>query len=138
MNSFVITPTNNWLEQQIAGCRERFLVASPYVGSYLPGLVKRLPKDVSQVLLTRTDLRDFAKGASDLEALCDTARLGARVMSLSRLHAKVYVIDNRSALVTSANATPSGMRRNWECGIAIEDQQEVFRLAKLVLAGFVV
>ncbi len=136
MNSFVTTPTHDWLEQQIARCRERFLVASPYVGSYLPGLTMRLREDVRQVLVTRTDLRDFAKGASDIDAVCDIARLGARVMSLPRLHAKVYVIDNRSALVTSANATPSGMRRNWECGVAIEDEQEVLRLAKLLLAGF--
>ncbi len=136
MISFVTTPTHNWLEKQVAGCTERFLVACPYVGNYLSSLAKRLPQNVSRVLVTRTDLRDFAKGSSDIDAVCDVARLGARVMSLPRLHAKVFIIDNRSALVTSANATQSGMRRNWECGIAIEDEQEVVRLTKLLLTGF--
>lgn len=136
MTAFVTTPTCEWLESEIAGCKEKFLVASPYVGSYLPSLAKQLSKKVRQVLVTRTDLRDFAKGASDIDAVCDVARLGMEVKSLPRLHAKVYIIDNRSALVTSANATPSGMRRNWECGIATHDEKEVLRLAKILLCGF--
>ena len=136
MISFVTTPTNVWLEQSLATCRKRFLLACPYVGDYLVNVARRLPKTVSRVLVTRTDLRDFAKGASDLGAVCDNARLGASVLSLPRLHAKVYVIDSCSALVTSANATHIGMRRNWECGIAITDQTEICRLADMVLSGF--
>ena len=91
---------------------------------------------MTRVLVTRTDLRDFAKGASDIDAVCESARLGACVMSLPRLHAKVYIIDNRAALVTSANATHSGMRRNWECGIALTDERESAQLTKLVNEGF--
>jgi hypothetical protein len=136
MISFVTTPTRVWLEQRLAECKERFLVACPYVGGYFANLAKGIPEDVRRVLVTRTDLRDFAKGASDIDAVCETARLGARVLSLPRLHAKVYVIDRCSALVTSANATHSGMRRNWECGVAISDEHEVVRLSKLLLSGF--
>jgi phosphatidylserine/phosphatidylglycerophosphate/cardiolipin synthase-like enzyme len=136
MISLVTTPTHEWLEEQVSGCRKRFVVACPYVGSYFANLSKRLSKDVTRVLVTRTDLRDFAKGASDIEAVCESARLGACVMSLPRLHAKVYIIDNRAALVTSANATYSGMRRNWECGIALTDEREISQLTKLVDKGF--
>jgi hypothetical protein len=89
MISFVTTPTRVWLEKQLAECKERFLVACPYVGDYLANLAKRIPEDVNRVLVTRTDLRDSAKGASDIDAVCETARLGARVLSLPRLHAKV-------------------------------------------------
>lgn len=87
-------------------------------------------------LLTRTDLRDFALGSSDIEALCDFARQGASVLSLAGLHATVYVFDNKAALVTSANATHSGMNRNWECGVAIEARRQVQTIAKLLLGGF--
>lgn len=136
MISIVTTPTDEWLEKHVRECRERFLVASPFVGASLVALTKRVPAKVSRVLLTRTDLRDFAAGASDIGALCDTAQLGTRVLSLARLHAKVYVIDATYALVTSANATHGGMRRNWECGVALRDEATVDLLAGLVQTGF--
>lgn len=136
MIEFVITPTTIWLEQRLDECCERFLVASPYVGDYLVKVGRNLPKDVSRTLVTRTDLRDFAKGASDIDAVCNAAKLGSKVLSLPRLHAKVYIIDKSAALVTSANATHSGMRRNYECGVAIDSEQEVSRLASLLLNGF--
>ena len=136
MDRFITTPTRAWLEARIRQCSARFLFASPYVGTFLGALAKLLPAAVSTTLLTRTDLRDFALGSSDIEALCDFARCGVQVLSLAGLHAKVYVLDDKAALVTSANATYSGMTRNWECGVATEDRREVEELANVLLSGF--
>ena len=47
---------------------------------------------------------------------------------------KVYVFDE-TALVTSANATVSGMHRNLECGLAANDKQVSDRLANSLLKG---
>ena len=96
----------------------------------------RLPLNVHKLILTRTDLRDFASGASDLESLCKLAEGGGDILSCHRLHAKVYVIDEACGLVTSANATFSGMRRNLECGIVVRDLESVRMAANLVLKGF--
>jgi hypothetical protein len=136
VNRFITTPTAAWLDARIRRCSERFLFASPYVGTFLGAVTQMLPPAVSKTLLTRTDLRDFALGSSDIEALCNFARQGARVLSLAGLHSKVYVLDDKAALVTSANATFSGMTRNWECGVAIEDRREIRKLANLLLRGF--
>jgi len=136
MTAFVTTPTHVWLEKQLSQCNEQFLVACPFVGDYLAKATRQLPAKVNRLLVTRTDLRDFATGASDIDAVCETARLGAKVLSLPRLHAKVYVIDRNIALVTSANATHSSMRRNWECGVVIEDDEQVKNLSALLLSGF--
>jgi phosphatidylserine/phosphatidylglycerophosphate/cardiolipin synthase-like enzyme len=136
VSRFVITPTGNWLEKSLAHCSFRFLIASPYVSSYLPAVVARLSPAVATTLLTRTDLRDFALGSSDIDALCDIARRGGKILGLAGLHAKAYVIDDKCALVTSANATHGGMKRNWECGVSIEDPKEIEEVATLVLDGF--
>ena len=39
----------------------------------------------------------------------------------SNLHAKVYIFDDSSAIVTSSNLTPSGMKSNIEYGIELVD-----------------
>ena len=136
MSEFVITPTGRWLEESIHDCKDRFLVSSPYVGSFLPRLTARMRPTVQMRLLTRADLRDFAAGASDIDALCKLARQGAFVQSILGLHAKAYIVDDKRALVTSANATNGGMRRNWECGVAIEDPARIQELAELLASGF--
>ena len=119
----VTTPTFDWLAQKARECRSRVLIASPYVNNGFIQLTDLVPRDVSRTLVTRTDMRDFALGASNLETLCTLARDGVTVRSLSDLHAKIYIFDDTSALVTSANATYSGMYSNWECGLGTSDSK---------------
>lgn len=45
-------------------------------------------------------------------------------------------MDRSVALVTSANATFSGLNRNWECGVVIDDAVEVEKLAQIMNGGF--
>lgn len=133
---FVTSPTYDWLLDATRKCTSRFLVSSPYVGSMLLKLAEGLAPGVQKTLVTKTDLRDFAQGASNVDALCGLASQEMTILSLHRLHAKVYVIDEKQALITSANATDGGMRRNWECGVSVEDPRQVNRIAELVLCGF--
>jgi hypothetical protein len=132
----VTSPTEAWLSENLKACKARLLVSSPYVTGAFAELIGDLPDNIRKILVTRTDLRDFAMGVSDIEAICMLARRGTIVKGLAGLHAKVYVIDATSALVTSANATEAGLRSNWECGIAIKEAEIVNQLARLVLSGF--
>ena len=132
----VTTPTFDWLAEAAASCKTRLLVASPFVNDGIIGLTDRVSRDVPRALVTRADLRNFALGSSNLHSLCALARGGVTVHHLDGLHAKVYVFDDTSALVTSANATVSGMSRNWECGLATSDRGVVAQLADSLLTGF--
>ena len=132
----VTTPTFDWLAERARECRSRLLVGSAYINDAIVGLTNLVPATASRTLVTRTDLRDFALGASNLDTLCNLARDGTTVRSLSNLHAKIYIFDGSSALVTSANATFAGMYRNFECGLATEDEQVVEGLANSLLKGF--
>ena len=132
----VTTPTVEWLAENARRCRARMLIASPYVNSGVLQVAELPPAGVTRHLITRTDLRDFAAGASSLDALCTLAKSGVRVSSLNGLHAKMYIFDDDCALVTSANATNSGMRRNLECGLATRDSAIVAQLSRTLLRGF--
>ena len=111
------------------------LIGSPYVNYGIIDLTNQVPEDIPRTLVTRTDLRDFALGASSLDSLCILAGNGITIKSLSNLHAKMYIFD-RAALVTSANATVSGLHRNLECGLATMDEIVVGQLASSLLKGF--
>lgn len=105
------------------------------MGDELVKFLSRFPTSAKVTLLTRTRLVDFAAGASDIIALTKIAST-ATVLGLDRLHAKIYVFDERQALVTSANATNSGWYRNAECGVGLVDATVARHLAALVHSGF--
>ena len=132
----VTTPTFDWLAENARRCRNRMLIASPFVNSGIIDVAGLPPSGVDTTLITRTDLRDFAIGASSLDALCTLAGRGVGVSSLNGLHAKMYIFDDNCALVTSANATNSGLRRNLECGLATRDSTTIAHLTRTLLRGF--
>lgn len=122
-------PLRAALAEVIHSASEELLIASPYIketearwvcdqlgdtGCPRPCMVRVLTDIRSDSILT---------GSLDLEALeIFRKRHGqAQIVSLPRLHAKVYVADTRRALVTSANLTPSGLDGNFEYGVSLED-----------------
>jgi hypothetical protein len=131
----ITSPTDRWFRDALAGKPRSLSVASPYVGSYLSSIVVRLGSGVRVTLLTRTLLTDFASKASDLEAVAIIAKKAGRILSLSSLHAKVYVLDER-ALITSANATASGMLKNRECGFEVNGKKIAVQLTDAIAKGF--
>jgi DpnI-like restriction endonuclease/phospholipase D-like protein len=132
----VVSPTDSWLKIALDNCSSSLAVSSPYIGKYLCDAVSQLGPKVAVRLLTRTLLGDFASNASDLNALCALAERSGGIFSLSSLHAKVYVVDKKSALITSANATFSGMYRNRECGVEIKNRAVINTLHGLIESGF--
>jgi hypothetical protein len=132
----IVSPTDRWLASALKDCSSSLAVASPYVGVYLEKAVSQLGNNVEFTLLTRTLLSDFARSASDLEAVWALAVRSGGVLSLSSLHAKVYVVDNRRALITSANATFSGMHHNRECGFEIRRRKDIGVLRGFIRSGF--
>lgn len=75
-----------------------------------------------------------------LRFLHDLRDRGARVHRVPRLHAKVVYVEERtpergnskSALITSANLTDSGMRRNRELGVTLRDLDSHAHVEKCV------
>jgi len=132
----VKSPTGDWIASALGQCKERFIACSPYVGSRLRSLIGIAPSHVRKTLVTRLNIRDFALRASSISIIRALADSGVEVYSLANLHAKVYVFDTAAALVTSANATQSGMQDNLELGVALGDPPTVAALADEVLAGF--
>src|SRR5437016_2477627 len=132
----IVSPTDRWLKLALKDCSSSFSISSPYVGNHLNQAVSQLEDKIGVTVLSRTLLMDFASKASDLEALRSLAERAGSILSLSSLHAKVYVIDNKRALITSANATYSGMYRNRECGYQLINRTEIRELRGMLLAGF--
>ncbi|MFH1516056.1 MAG: phospholipase D-like domain-containing protein [bacterium] len=132
----VTTPTEDWLSKSLETCNSHFIVSSPCVGKTLLRLVKLIPEEISVTLVTCINLYSLSMGASNINSLCQLAEMGVKVKSIDNLYARIYIIDDTKALVTSANATSNGLTKNIECGLATTDSECIKELSELVLSGF--
>lgn len=137
-NSFssklVTTPSLQYLLEIVSVAEREIFVVSPWImGCTLNSIVgvTKLGRTISWKVLTRGNHKDFCDGFSDIEAF--KRMIGNSSFDLRanrRLHAKVYVVDRRTALITSANLTEGGMQHNPEVGLAITDPDEISELMK--------
>lgn len=129
----LVLDTKRWLDSRLAYCRTRFYLASPFIGMTAAKLFETAKVD--RMCLTTLRLGGQVNRATDPTALKTMYAMRVKLLQAPELHAKVYLVDN-PALVTSANATWSGLTKNHECGIAVESAQVCDALVALLQSGF--
>lgn len=74
--------------------------------------------------IVRLSGSDFLQGIADYRVYEWLAKK-TRAKALRNLHAKVYIFNQETAIVTSSNLTEGGLQNNEEMGILIEDTEIV-------------
>ena len=116
------------LATTIQNARASVLLAAPFVKYDVAAwLRKQVPAGVALTVLTRIRADAIASAALDITALLHLAETSesARVVALPNLHAKVFVADQSSAIVTSGNLTRAGLDTNIECGVVLRQSRLV-------------
>jgi HKD family nuclease len=106
-------------------------IASPFIKH---GAVEGLLSEASLSLriLTRFNLEHFREGVSDISALRRLVELGAQVRGVQRLHAKLYLFDTDHAVITSANMTEGGLRKNHELAVHLIPSSRLYVAASFL------
>jgi hypothetical protein len=88
---------------------------------------KYLNENIKLKVLTRLDNESMRQKAQDPEALIvfkeNFSNLEIKI--LDDLHAKIYLFDNKKALVTSANLTVPAFNSNIEYGVLLDKPEEI-------------
>lgn len=132
----------NWYDKFLSEVSrtKKLRVISPFVKEQIVRKLQLQFDFKNFELITRFNLRDFASNVSSLDALKFSVEQGASVYGIRELHSKIYLFDNRSAIITSANLTSGGLVNNYECGIYITDTSTIKNLQSyfndlLIVAG---
>jgi hypothetical protein len=104
--------------------KKRVIIVSPFITSigikYLLQVLPETPLNLD--ICSRFDKQTFYQGSSEYSAfsLLNEWNTNWKVSfyQISKLHAKIFIFDDL-CIVTSANLTHSGLRFNYEFGIAI-------------------
>ena len=130
------SPWSTTFDQFAGSIQETAIIAAPYITRQpverLAGVLRSRRKSVRLDVLTNLYADSLIDGSLDIGALawlCEQVP-GTTVRHLRHLHAKAYVADEHTAIVTSANLTNGGLFRNHELGVAITDPEGVKDIAE--------
>jgi len=136
--SLLSSPMRPHLERLISGCSSRLMIASPYIKkSAIQWLAATKPPSLQEIsVLTNLSIESILSRSLEMAALREVfaSFKNVSIMSLQHLHAKIFVADERTALITSANFTTGGLLTNYEYGILIRHQPIVDNIMQDVIA----
>ena len=130
----ITSPWTNVFDEFVRTANSSLLIVSPFITKGpLQSLAEFLaqPKAMQVKILTNLEIDSMLQGATDPSALLDfcSAVPSTEVRHLPGLHAKVYIADDHSAIISSSNLTVGGLYKNYEYGILLSESSLVSAIA---------
>lgn len=109
------------LIKMIEGAEFEINIISPWIKrstweSVKPALARFAKRGGSLKVFMKGIGADISNGLSD-DLHKDVEELGGEAILVKQLHAKIYLVDRREAILTSANLTRGGVEGNFEAGV---------------------
>lgn len=117
----------NDLKSDIERCfeqsEEKICIISPFLSLKTADMLCQIVKNkgVECTIITRCYIRDFVKGVNSIEAIKRMIESGIEVYALEGLHAKLYIFDQYTVILGSANFTIGGLKRNIELSVMTDE-----------------
>ena len=112
----------NTLHAMIGRAEMEIILVTPWIKGRIwervRGKVLKFVKNGGELkVFIKGTKEDFSSRRSDWSVVKDIRKHEGVVKFVPRLHAKVYVVDRREALICSANLSRSGMDFSYEAGV---------------------
>ncbi len=126
----IISPWKNEFINVISRTKKELFISSPFIdenGVKILSNTIQIKKSVELFIVTNLTTHTIVNEITEPLALLELFKQfnQVKISSLGRLHAKVYLIDNKVGIITSANLTGGGLVNNFEYGVLIDDKNIV-------------
>ena len=113
------------LRRMLEDAKFEIVIVSPWIKrqtwNRMKGPIRKFSRGGGKLrVFMRGSKSDYSLGLSD-NLQEEVNELGGEVMLVAKLHAKIYMVDRKEAIVTSANLTKGGTEANYEGGILVND-----------------
>jgi hypothetical protein len=128
--AFLVSPWASTFYDLVGLAQEDLLITSPFISSEP---LKKLAEIISKKpflrlhIVTNLAIDSLLTGSLDISCLTNLVQLmpSSKVTYLPSLHAKVYIADNKAAIITSGNLTSNGLIGNREYGVLLHNSADV-------------
>jgi len=123
------TPWKKDFLELVTNTRSSIKITSPFIKEGIcDEMLVKTNDSVKIDLITSFKLPNIHSGSLDIEALQKIINHNGTVNSLSKLHSKIYLFDNKEVIISSGNMTNGGMLNNFEYGIYSNDKSLVSKV----------
>jgi len=113
--SLIKSPWEDVFLDLVEQTEEKLRITSPFIKSRpVEKMISAKGTDVSIEYITSFKLMNFYRKSSDFEALNTILENNGIIRNYQPLHSKVYIFDQKQAIITSGNLTNGGMNTNYE------------------------
>lgn len=125
--------SNNYyqlIKKFIVNAHKSIKIISPFIGEKMADLLcksKSNFQDLQVNVITRFYEHDFCKGVSSIFGLQKLNDNGVNLFALKKLHTKLYIFDDETAMVGSANFTTGGFHINNELLLLVQNEPELMK-----------
>jgi len=131
MLSILNKPIYDMFTELVGISKNNIKLCAPFVKQdIISDIYSHKNEKCSLSVVTNINLMSFLKKSSDVNALNMILKNNDTVYNFQRLHAKFYIFDDTHSIITSANLTSSGLKRNYEYGVFIDDITLVSEICK--------
>ncbi len=122
----ITTPWKDKFLNLISNSKKSIKITSPFVKENICDDILKVKQPSSSFeLITSFKLMNIHSGSVDIEGLEKIIKNNGIVKNFSKLHAKIYLFDDKEVVISSANLTNGGLLNNYEYGIYSNDKQIV-------------
>jgi len=122
------------INRELSKAKEEVLICSPWIthidDEFSDFKKRKDKKKINIKIITRLVKEDIEKGMTDLNKLRVLENLGAEIRYNNELHAKMVVVDNSIAIISSANLTKRGLSTNYEAGICLKNRDNINKVTQ--------
>lgn len=131
MLEIINKPWRNTFLKYVSESKKSIKIYSPYVKyNAINDIYKHKNINLKIFLITNFAIQNFHQHSSDIKAIKYLLENKDIVRNFQRLHAKIYIFDDREAIITSANLTNAGLDKNYEYGIFSNDIEFVNKVCE--------
>lgn len=123
------TLTNPWKSkflELVSSSKKSIKITTPFIQNDICTEMLKAKTNSSKIyLITSFNLMYIYNGSIDIKALENILHNKGIIKNYPKLHSKIYLFDNKRAVITSGNLTSGGMVNNYEYGIYIDNEEIV-------------
>lgn len=133
MNRYFFTPWEDEFLESIKKVEKRVILVAPFIKySTIKKILSKISqtKKVELVLISRFTKQVFLQKSSDLDLYnllvnYEFPNIECKCFMKNNLHSKIYIIDSKKMFITSSNLSYSGLIKNHEIAVEIDNIDEI-------------
>ncbi len=127
---------DDYLRSMLERAEFEVVIVSPWIKRQvwdgIKGPLRRFARRGGRLkIFMRGSESDYNLGLSD-DIRADVLSMGGEIVSVRQLHAKIYLVDEKEAIIASSNLTKGGMEENYEAGIWLSDPAVLSKISAFV------